>query len=180
MLVLSPRAVARLESYAAPRALPKIFRMTGKGKLTEGIFVGETINTPSMLAVEDCLDALKWVDGLGGWRGTEKRAAENLKVIFDWVSGSDWIEFLPNNPAIYSRTSICLKVKESVLEGKNDEEREAFVKALTKRLEKEEVAYDINSYKTAPAGIRIWAGATVEAEDLRRLTAWLDWSYKAA
>ncbi len=177
MLVLSPRAVARLESYSPSWPLPKIFRMTAKGKLTEGLFAGETINTPSMMAVEDCLDALNWVEGLGGMKGTIKRSTENLKVIEEWVAKTDWIEFLPVSEDIRSRTSICLKITDGWFTAQDDEKRQALVKDMIKILDKENVANDIASYKTAPAGIRIWGGATVETADLKALTAWIEWAY---
>lgn len=177
MIVLSPRAVARLESFAAPRALPKIFRMTSKGKLTDGLFLGETINTPSMLAVEDCLDALKWVESLGGWKGTEKRCINNLGVIESWVEKTPWIDFLPESAAIRSRTSICLKVVDLWFAGLSEEAAQTVLKDMLKLLDKEQVGFDMASYKTAPGGIRIWGGATVEAGDLQILTEWLDWAY---
>ncbi len=177
MLVLSPRAVARLESYTPSWPMPKIFRMTAKGKLTEGIFVGETINTPSMLAVEDCLDALNWVEGLGGVKGTVKRSIENLKAIEDWVAKTDWIEFLPVSEDVRSRTSICLKITDSWFTAQDDEKRQAVVKDVVKLLDKENVANDIASYKTAPAGLRIWGGATIETSDLKALTGWIEWAY---
>lgn len=177
MLVLSPRAVERLESYTPSWPLPKIFRMTAKGKLTEGLFVGETINTPSMLAVEDCLDALTWVEGLGGVQGTIKRSTENLKAIEDWVAKTDWVEFLPASADIRSRTSICLKITDPWFKGLDDEKQQAVLKDAIKLLDKENVANDIASYKTAPAGLRIWGGATVETSDLKALTAWIEWAY---
>lgn len=177
MLVLSPRAVQRLESYTPDRPLPKIFRMTKKGKLNEGIFKGETINTPSMLAVEDCLDALKWVETLGGYKGTIQRADSNLRVIEDWVAKTDWIAFLPTRKEIRSNTSICLRIVDPAFTALDEDAQMAFVKAMVKRLDKEGAAYDIASYRTAPAGLRIWGGATVEASDLSCLTDWLDWAY---
>jgi phosphoserine aminotransferase len=177
MIVLSPRAVERLETYAAPRPLPKIFRMTSKGKLTEGVFVGETINTPSMMAVEDCLDALNWVQSIGGVAATIKRCEANLKAMSDWVLERDWIGFLAADPNTISRTSICLKITDPWFVAKSEEERQAFIKDLTKMLDKENVANDIASYKTAPAGLRIWGGATVETADIQALLPWLDYAY---
>lgn len=177
MLVLSPRAVQRLENYTPSWPLPKIFRMTAKGKLTEGLFAGETINTPSMLAVEDCLDALAWVESIGGLKATIQRSTANLKVIEDWVAVTDWIDFLPETAAIRSRTSICLKITDAWFTAQDDDKRQAIVKDMIKILDKEQVAFDIASYKTAPAGIRIWGGATVEASDLKVLTDWLAWAY---
>ncbi len=180
MLVLSPRAVARLESFTPDRALPKIFRMTAKGKLTEGVFVGETINTPSMLAVEDCADALRWVDSIGGLKATIARATANLKAVEDWVAKTDWIDFLPQDPAVRSRTSICLKIVDADIKKMDEDGEQAFVKDIVKRLDKEGVAYDIASYKTAPAGFRIWGGATIEASDVTVMLEWLNWAFHDA
>lgn len=177
MLVLSPRAVERLETYTPERALPKIFRMTAKGKLTEGIFQGETINTPSMLAVEDCADALRWVESIGGLKATIQRSAENFNAINEWVSKTNWIDFLPADPAIRSRTSICLKIVDPEVAALEEEASHAFIKDITKLLEKEGVANDMAGYKTAPAGFRIWGGATVEASDIKILLQWLEWAY---
>ena len=168
MLILSPRAVQRLESYTPPWPMPKIFRMTSGGKVTEGLFKGETINTPSMLCVADYLDALAWVDRLGGVAATIARSEANLKVISDFVAANEWISFLAKDPATRSNTSVCLTLK---LE-------EAKVKQVVKLLEAEGVAYDIGAYKDAPAGIRIWCGATVESSDLQALMPWLSWAYQ--
>lgn len=179
MLVLSPRALARLANFVPDRPLPKIFRLTKKGSLLEGVFVGETINTPSMLAVEDCLDALKWVEALGGWRETARRSSENLAVIEKWAAQASWVDFLPVRPEIRSRTSICLKIVDPWFTALEEDARKTFVKTMTGLLDKENVAKDIASYVTAPAGLRIWGGATVEAEDLVHLTPWLDWAYAA-
>lgn len=181
MLVLSPRAVARLESFKpAGRPLPKIFRLTKGGKLADGIFKGETINTPSMLAVEDCLDALKWVESIGGLKATIARSESNLKAIADWCEKSNWAAFLCKDDAVRSRTSICLAITDDWFAAKSDEDRQAFVKGMLKPLDKEQVAYDIASYRDAPAGIRIWAGATVETSDMQALLPWLDWAYESA
>jgi phosphoserine aminotransferase len=178
MLVLSPRAVERLETYTPPWPLPKIFRMTAKGKLSEGVFQGETINTPSMLVVEDCLDALKWVESLGGWKGTEQRCIDNLRAVEEWVFKTDWVEFLPVTEDIRSRTSICLKIIDPWFAAKeSDDVRMALVKDMTKLLDKEGVAKDIASYKTAPPGIRIWGGATIETSDIKALLPWMEWAY---
>ncbi|MEQ8602733.1 MAG: phosphoserine transaminase [Marivibrio sp.] len=175
MLVLSPRAVERLESYSPDRPLPKIFRMTKGGKLNEGIWKGETINTPSMLAVEDCLDALKWAETVGGLDGMIARSEGNLNAIEAWVHRADWIEFLPSDPATRSSTSICLKLSDACpLEG---EARETAPKRIAKLLEDEAVAFDVNGYRDAPPGLRIWGGATVERSDIEALTPWLDWAY---
>ena len=151
--------------------------MTAKGKLTEGIFQGETINTPSMLAVEDCADALRWVDSIGGVTATIARSTANLKAIEDWVAKTDWIDFLPDDPKVRSRTSICLKIVDPAFTALDEDSRQAFVKDVVKKLDKEGVAYDMASYKTAPAGFRIWGGATIEAADLKVLTGWIEWAY---
>ena len=169
MLILSPRAVQRLESYTPPWPMPKIFRMTSGGKLTEGLFKGETINTPSMLCVADYLDALAWVERLGGVQATIARSEANLKVIEDFVAAHDWIDFLAKDPATRSNTSVCLSLKLA----------EDQVKKVVKLLEAEGVAYDIGAYKDAPAGIRIWCGATVESSDLQALMPWLRWAYES-
>jgi phosphoserine aminotransferase len=180
MLVLSPRAVERLESFKPNRPLPKIFRMTKGGKFAEGIFKGETINTPSMMAVEDCLDALKWVESIGGLKGTMARAQANYTVMADWVAKTSWIEFLCKEKDIRSLTSITLVITEEWLNAKSDDDQQAFIKNMVKLLDKENAAYDIASYRDAPAGLRIWGGATVEASDLQTLTHWLEWAYETA
>jgi len=167
MLILSPHAVARLESYSPPWPLPKIFRMTAGGKLSEGLFRGETINTPSMLCVADYLDALAWVDSIGGVPATIARSEANLKVIADFVAANDWISFLAKDPATRSNTSVCLTLDASTEQ----------VKQVVKLLETHGAAYDIGAYKDAPAGIRIWCGATVQTEDLQALLPWLSWAY---
>jgi phosphoserine aminotransferase len=167
MLVLSPRAVERLESYEPPWPMPKIFRMTSGGKLNEGLFKGDTINTPSMLCVADYLDALAWVDRLGGVQATMARSEANLKVIADLVAANDWISFLAKDPATRSNTSVCLTLAVS----------EAQVKKMVQLIEEQGVAYDIGAYKDAPSGLRIWCGATVEAADLKALLPWLSWAY---
>jgi phosphoserine aminotransferase len=177
MIVLSPRAIERLEKYQPDRALPKIFRMTNKGKLIDGVFEGETINTPSMLAVEDCADALRWVESIGGLKATIKRSSANFDVINEWVKKTDWIDFLPADEAARSRTSICLKIVDPDIQGLDEDALQAFVKEVVKKLDKEGVAHDIASYKTAPAGFRIWGGATIEASDVAILTQWMDWAY---
>lgn len=168
MLILGPRAVERLESYTPAWPMPKIFRMTKGGKLIEGIFRGETINTPSMLAVADYLDALNWVRSIGGQAASIKRSEDNLQVLADFVGSHDWISFLAETPQTNSNTSVCLKVEASPEQ----------VKAMAKLLEKEGVAYDIGSYRDAPPGLRIWCGATVEKSDIEALLPWLEWSYQ--
>ncbi len=180
MLILSPRAVARLESYTPPWPLPKIFRMTKGGKLIEGIFQGETINTPSMLCVEDYLDALEWAKAIGGLTALRGRADGNAKVIADWVDRTDWIDFLAADPAARSNTSVCLKVIDPAVTKLATEAQAAFVKSLSAALDKEGVAYDIDAYRDAPPGLRIWCGSTAEHADLEALTHWLDWAFAQA
>jgi phosphoserine aminotransferase len=177
MLILSPRAVARLESYKPAWPLPKIFRMTKGGKLNEGIFEGETINTPSMLCLEDYLDALQWAKSVGGAKGLVARSDANTKVIADWVARTPWIENLASDPKVRSNTSVCLKVVDPAITSLPLDGQAAFAKSLASALEKEGVAYDIAYYRDAPPGLRIWCGATVEASDLEALTPWLDWAF---
>lgn len=180
MLVLSPRAVARLESYTPDRPLPKIFRMTAKGKLNEGIFEGATINTPSMLCVEDCLDALRWVKTIGGLNGAIARAQSNFEAVRTWVSKTNWIEFLSEKPEAASITSVCLKITDAWFTALGDDAQQNFIKDMTKLLEKDGAAYDIAGYRDAPAGLRIWCGATVETSDVKALLPWMDWAYATA
>ena len=180
MLILSPRAVARLESCKPPWPMPKIFRMTKGGKLNEGIFAGETINTPSMLCVEDYLDALQWAKSIGGLKALQARADANAKTIADWVARTPWIDFLTRDPALRSNTSVCLKVVDPAVNRLAVEAQAEFVKGIAAALEKEGVAYDINAYRDAPPGLRIWCGSTVERSDVEALTAWLDWAYAKA
>jgi len=177
MLVLSPRAVERLESYKPAWPLPKIFRLTKGGKLNEGIFAGETINTPSMLCVEDYLDALDWAKSIDGLAGTVARSDANAKAIADWVKVTPWVDHLAVEPAQRSNTSVCLKVVDSAVTRLKANEQAAFAKSLAGLLDKEGVAYDIANYRDAPPGLRIWCGATVEASDVEALTAWLDWAF---
>jgi phosphoserine aminotransferase len=180
MLILSPRAVARLETYEPPWPMPKIFRMTKGGKLNEAIFQGETINTPSMLCVEDYLDALEWAQSIGGLKALHARANVNAKVIADWVARTSWIDFLTRDPALRSNTSVCLKVVDPAVTRLPGEAQAAFVKGIAAALEKEGVAYDIAAYRDAPSGLRIWCGSTVECTDVEALTLWLDWAYATA
>jgi phosphoserine aminotransferase len=180
MLILSPRAVARLESYKPPWPMPKIFRMTKGGKLNEGIFAGETINTPSMLCVEDYLDALQWAKSIGGLKALQARADANAKAIADWVARTSWIDFLTREPALRSNTSVCLRIVDPAIARLSAEAQTAFVKGLEATLEKEGVAYDIATHRDAPPGLRIWCGSTVERSDVEALTAWLDWAYGKA
>ena len=180
MLILSPRAVARLESYTPQWPIPKIFRMTKGGKLIEGIFAGETINTPSMLCVEDYLDALEWAKASGGLATLHGRADANTRVIADWVARTPWIDFLAADPALRSNTSVCLKVVDPAVTRLGADAQAAFVKGIAAALEREGVAYDIDAYRDAPPGLRIWCGSTVEASDVKALTPWLDWAYAKA
>ena len=177
MLVLSPRAVERLESYSPPWPLPKIFRLTKGGKLNEGIFRGETINTPSMLCVEDVLDALDWAERIGGFPAMRARAEGNLAAIAEWVERSPWVDFLATDPAIRSCTSVCLSFVDPWFTGLADDGKASVAKQVAALLEEEAVAYDIGGYRDAPPGLRIWAGATVEREDIEALLPWLDWAY---
>src|ERR1700744_1299253 len=180
ILILSPRAVARLESYPPPWPMPKIFRMTKGGKLVEGIFQGETINTPSMLCVEDYLDALEWAKAAGGLSGLRARADGNTRVIGDWVSRAKWIAFLAADPAIRSNTSVCLKVVDPAITRLPADAQAAFGKGLAETLDKEGIAFHIDAYRDAPPGLRIWCGSTVERADVEALTHWLDWAYAKA
>ena len=174
MLILSPRAVERLETYTPAWPLPKVFRLTSKGKISEGIFVGETINTPSMLAVEDYLVTLKWAKAIGGQPALIARAEANAQVIHDFVAAHDWIANLAEDPATASTTSVCLKFTDPrITDGA------AFAKAVAKRLEKEGVALDIGAYRDAPAGLRVWGGSTVETADVAALMPWLEWAFEA-
>lgn len=179
MLILSPRAVERLESYTPAWPLPKIFRLTKGGKLIEGIFEGATINTPSMLCVEDYLDALAWSKDLGGKDALIARANANLAVLEDWVAKTDWVDFLAKDKASRSNSSVCLTIVDEAVAALDDADQAKFAKALVARLDKEGVAYDIGAYRDAPSGLRIWAGATIEASDLEALTPWLDWAFES-
>ena len=174
MLILSPRAVERLETYTPPWPMPKIFRMTKGGKLIEGIFVGETINTPSMLAVEDYLVALDWARSVGGLKGLIARANANTKAVADFVELHDWIDFLAHDPATMSNTSVCLKFTDARIK-----DGAAFAKAVAKRLDTEGVAYDIGAYRDAPPGLRIWCGGTVETADVAALMPWIEYAFEA-
>ena len=177
MLILSPRAVERLETFTPPRPLPKIFRLTKGGKLNQAIFEGETINTPSMLCLEDYLDTLAWAKSIGGLTALIARADANAKVMADWVASTPWIEFLARDPALRSNTSVCLKVVDPSVGKLPAEAQAAFVKRIAAALEKEGIAYDIDAYRDAPPGLRIWCGSTVERADVEALTLWLDWAF---
>lgn len=180
MLILSPRAVERLETHKPMWPLPKIFRLTKGGKLNEGIFAGETINTPSMLCVEDYLDALQWAKSTGGLTATIARSDANAKVLSDWVAATAWVDHLAKHANERSNTSVCLKVVDPVVTRLSGDEQAAFAKTLAGLLEKEDVAYDIAFYRDAPPGLRIWCGATVEQRDMEALTPWLDWAFAEA
>ena len=174
MLILSPRAVERLESYTPAWPMPKIFRMTKGGKLNEGIFKGETINTPSMLAVEDYLVALAWAKKIGGLPELMKRADTNAKVLWDFCDRNDWLANLAEDPATRSNTSVCLKFTDDRIK-----DPAAFAKAVAKKLETYNAAYDIGAYRDAPAGLRVWCGATIESADIEKLTLWIKWAFEA-
>ena len=177
MIALSPRAIERLETYSPPWPLPKIFRMSKGGKLIQGIFEGATINTVSMLCVEDAVDGLEWARSIGGLPALLARSEANLQAVAQWAEKSDWIDFLAEDPATRSCTSICLKIVDPWYQGLSPEEQAAKAKELVKRLESENIAYDFGSYRDAPPGLRIWGGATVDAEDTAALLPWLDWAF---
>ena len=177
VLVLSPRAVERLETFTPDRPLPKIFRLTKGGKLIEGIFTGATINTPSMLCVADAEDALDWIVGIGGQKAAEMRADANAAALQAWVDRTDWIENLVANPAHRSNTSVCVKIVDPAVLSQSEDAQRALTKAITKRLEAEGAAFDIGGYRDAPPGLRIWCGTTVETADIEALTLWLDWAF---
>ena len=178
VMIISPRAVERLESYVPAWPMPKIFRLTNKGKLIDGIWVGDTINTPSMLCVEDIIDALQWAQSIGGLPELLKRSKRNLSVLEAFVRQSDWLDFLPVSEEIRSNTSVCFVIKDSWFSEKPDEEQRNIAKKIVKLLGDEGAAYDCGSYRDAPAGLRIWCGATVETTDLEKLCPWLEWAYQ--
>jgi phosphoserine aminotransferase len=180
MLILSPRAIARLESYTPPWPLPKVFRLTKAGKLMAPVFEGETINTPSMLCVEDYLDALAWARSIGGLQAMHARADANAKVIYDWAAKTPWLEPLPADPATRSNTSVCLKIVDPGVAGLPVDAQRAFVKQIEAILDKEGAAHDVAGHRDAPPHVRIWCGCTIEASDLAILTAWLDWAFAEA
>jgi len=179
MIAMSPKAIERLSEYQPSWPIPKIFRLANNKKVIEGIFKGETINTPSMLCVEDAIDALQWIQSIGGYAGSIKKSKSNLEVIKKWVASHDWIDFLANDPNTLSSTSICLKITEDWFVQLSEEDQQTKVKEINSLLEKEGVAYDINAYRTAPAGFRIWGGATVEASDIETLLPWIEWGYRS-
>ena len=180
MLALSPRAVERLESHTPAWPLPKVFRLTSKGKLAEGPFKGETINTPSMLCVEDAIDGLAWAEEIGGLNKLIERSENNLAAVAAWVARTPWVDFLAADPAIRSCTSICLKIVDPAVTALDDEAQAAVPKKIASLLEKEGVAFDINGYRDAPPGLRIWGGATIDTADLEALLPWLDWAFDRA
>lgn len=178
MLVLSPRAAERISNCSVDRPLPKIFRIKKGDGLNEGVFEGLTINTPSMLAVADCIDALEWLDSLGGLQAGIERTEKNFETIEKWVKQRDWIDFLPEKKECISKTSVCLKIVDPEFLALDEGEKKKKIKSLTSLLESEDVAYDIASYRDAPTGLRIWCGTTIESSDLKILTSWLDWGYE--
>ncbi len=180
MLILGPRAVERLETTTPAWPLPKIFRLTKGGKLIQGIFEGETINTPSLLCVEDYIEALHWAKAEGGLEGLIARADRNSKGLSDWVERTSWVDFLPADPRIRSNTSVCLKIVDPAVTALSPDGQAAFAKSIASLLEKEHVAYDIGSYRDAPPGLRVWCGATVETSDIEALTPWLDFAFASA
>jgi len=177
VLILSPRAIERLESYSPPWPMPKVFRLTKGGKLIDGIFKGQTINTPSMIVVEDAIDSLKWIDGIGGVEATVKRAQANFAAIDQWVQRTPWIDYVAADAATRSRTSVCLMIVADWFVGLDADNQSKAAKAMTKLLEEAGAANDINSYPAAPPGLRIWGGSTVETADLVSLMPWLDWAF---
>jgi len=177
MLILSPRAVARLESHKPAWPMPKIFRMTKDGKIDDSIFEGATINTPSMLCVEDAVDSLDWAAKIGGLPAMIKRSQDNLAALSAWVEKTDWVDFLASDATIRSNTSVCLKIVDPWFTGQSEKEQAAIAKNIAAALEKENAGYDVDGYRDAPPGLRIWCGATVETSDIKALTPWLDWAY---
>lgn len=180
MLALSPRAVERLQSHTPPWPMPKIFRLTNEGKLDESIFEGSTINTPSMLCVEDAVDGLRWAESVGGLEGLIKRSQANLAVVANWLENSSWVKFLAEVPATRSSTSMCLRIDDVWARDRDTGKVAEALKAATKILDREAIAFDIGSYRDAPPGLRLWGGATVETEDLAALLPWLDWAWAEA
>jgi len=177
MIAISPKAIERLENYKPKWPIPKIYRLTSKGKLADGVFQGATINTPSMFCVEDALDALGWIESIGGLQAAINRSSKNLEAVKHWVDQSHWADFLCENRDNLSSTSICLKVKDSKFLNLSEDVQKTKIKEINSILDKEQVAFDINSYRTAPPGFRIWGGSTVETSDIENLLPWLDWAY---
>ena len=179
MIAMSPQAIQRLSEYQPNWPIPKIFRLANNKKVIEGIFKGETINTPSMLCVEDAIDALNWIKSIGGFSGSIQKSQKNLEVVKQWVQSKDWIDFLAEDPQTISSTSICLKITADWFLKLSEDNQQAKIKEINSMLDKEGVAYDINAYRTAPAGFRIWGGATVEASDIETLLPWIEWGYQS-
>ncbi|MAJ56828.1 MAG: phosphoserine transaminase [Candidatus Pelagibacter sp.] len=177
MIALSPKALNRLTSYEPPWPIPKIFRLANRKKVSEGVFKGETINTPSMLCAEDVLDSLNWIESIGGEEEAIKRSKKNLQVVKDWLKNKNWIDFLAKDQNTISSTSICLKILDPTFIKLSGEDQKTKLKKMNELLENENVAYDINSYRTAPPGFRIWGGATVESDDIANLLPWIEWAY---
>ncbi len=177
MLILSPNAVRRLESYTPDRPLPKLFRMTKGGKLDEALFEGATINTPSMLCVEDYLLALDWVERIGGWKRVKARSDESLEILAHWVNRSGWVEFLCQDPAVRSNTGVTFRIKDGRVAGMDENGQRDFIKRMMKRLETENACFDAAGYAKAPPGLRIWVGGSVEPSDVKKLLPWLDWAF---
>ena len=179
MIALSPKALERLSEYQPTWPIPKIFRLANNMKVIEGIFKGETINTPSMLCVEDAIDALNWIQSIGGSKGSIDKSKSNLKVVKTWVESKDWIDFLAKDSSTLSSTSICLKIKDPWFLGLSVDQQQLKIKEINSLLDKEQVAFDINAYRTAPPGFRIWGGATVESSDIETLLPWIEWGYQS-
>ena len=179
VLVLSPRAVERLESYTPPWPIPKVFRATRNGRIIPGFFEGDTINTPSLLVIEDAIDGLLWAQSIGGLSELIRRCEANLSIVTEWVGRTEWVGFLADAPATRSCTSICLRIADPAIAALGSEEQNAFVRSMVSALEQEGVAYDIASYRAAPPGLRLWSGATVEYADMAALLPWLDWAFQS-
>tara|TARA_B110000091_G_scaffold180004_1_gene196611 strand:- start:3 stop:1154 length:1152 start_codon:yes stop_codon:yes gene_type:complete len=179
MIALSPKALERLSEYQPTWPIPKIFRLANNMKVIEGIFKGETINTPSMLCVEDAIDALNWIQSIGGSKGSIDKSQSNLQVVKTWVESKDWIDFLAKDSSTLSSTSICLKITDSWFLELPEDQQQLKIKEINSLLDKEQVAFDINAYRTAPPGFRIWGGATVESSDIETLLPWIEWGYQS-
>ena len=179
MIALSPKALERLSEYQPTWPIPKIFRLANNMKVIEGIFKGETINTPSMLCVEDAIDALNWIQSIGGSKGSIDKSQSNLQVVKTWVESKDWIDFLAKDSSTLSSTSICLKITDPWFLGLSVDQQQLKIKEINSLLDKEQVAFDINAYRTAPSGFRIWGGATVESSDIETLLPWIEWGYQS-
>ena len=179
MIALSPKSLERLSEYQPTWPIPKIFRLANNKKVIEGIFKGETINTPSMLCVEDAIDALNWIQSIGGSKGSIDKSQSNLQVVKTWVETKDWIDFLAKDSSTLSSTSICLKIKDPWFLGLSADQQQLKIKEINSLLDKEQVAFDINAYRTAPPGFRIWGGATVESSDIETLLPWIEWGYQS-